>query len=129
MRLLPRLAAALACLAPALIAGCGDDGGSEPGSGGPNTVVMSDYEYHPRDVHVRRGQTLTVVNEGGIAHNLTIERGPDPRDETDRLAGTDSFLKGDSEQLRVDLTPGRYVMVCTVPGHRELGMVGTLAVE
>ena len=45
------------------------------------------------------------------------------------LAGTDSFLKGDSEHLRVDLPPGRYVMVCTVPGHRELGMVGTLAVR
>ena len=129
MRLLPRLAAALACLAPALIAGCGNDDGPAPSSREPNTVVMSDYEYHPPDVQVRRGQTLTVVNEGGIAHNLTIERGPDPRDETDRLAGTDSFLKGDSEQLRVDLAPGRYVMVCTVPGHRELGMVGTLAVE
>jgi plastocyanin len=128
MRPLP-LAAALACLAPALIAGCGDDDGSAPVARGPNTVVMTDYEYHPRDVRVRRGQTLTVLNEGGIAHNLTIERGPDPRDETDRLAGTDSFLKGDSEQVRVDLTPGRYVMVCTVPGHRELGMVGTLAVR
>jgi plastocyanin len=128
MRPLP-LAAALACIAPALIAGCGDDGGSSPVTPGPNTVVMSDYEYHPRDVRARRGQTLTVLNEGGIAHNLTIERGPNPRNETDRLAGTDSFLNGDSEQLRVDLAPGRYVMVCTVPGHRELGMVGTLAVR
>jgi plastocyanin len=127
MRLLPRLAAALACLVPALTVGCGDD--ESPVTGGPNTVVMTDYAYHPRDVRVRRGQTLTVVNEGGIAHNLTIERGPNPRDETERLAGTDSFLKGDSTHLRVDLTPGRYVMVCTVPGHRELGMVGTLAVR
>jgi plastocyanin len=129
MRLLPRLAAALACLAPALIAGCGDDGGSATTSRGPNTVVMTDYAYHPRDVRVRRGQTLTVVNEGGIAHNLTIERGPNPRDETERVAGTDSFLKGDRAHLRVNLTPGRYVMVCTVPGHRELGMVGTVAVR
>jgi uncharacterized cupredoxin-like copper-binding protein len=129
MRLLPRLAAALACVAPALIAGCGDDSGSATASRGPTTVVMTDYAYHPRDLRVRRDQTLTVVNEGGIAHNLTIERGPNPRDATERLAGTDSFLKGDSEQLRVDLTPGRYVMVCTVPGHRELGMVGTLSVR
>jgi plastocyanin len=127
MRPLPRLAAALACLAPALIVGCGDDEG--PVTDRPDTVVMSDYAYHPRDVRVRRGQTLTVVNDGGIAHNLTIERGPNPRDETERVAGTDSFLKGDSAHLRVDLPPGRYVMVCTVPGHRELGMVGTLAVR
>jgi plastocyanin len=129
MRLLPRLAVALACLAPALIAGCGDDGGAATNHRGPNTVVMTDYAYHPRDLRVLRGQTLTVVNEGGIAHNLTIERGTNPGEETERLAGTDSFLKGDTEHLRVDLTPGRYVMVCTVPGHRELGMVGTLAVR
>lgn len=129
MRPLPRLAAALACLAPALIAGCGGDDGSAPVARGPNTVVMTDYAYHPRELRVRRGQTVTVVNEGGIAHNLTIERGPNPRAKTDRLAGTDSFLKGDTEQLRVDLTPGRYVMVCTVPGHRELGMVGALMVR
>jgi plastocyanin len=129
MRPLPRLTAALASITPALIAGCGDDDRSAPAAGRPNTVVMSDYEYSPRDLRVRRGRTVTVVNEGGIAHNLTIERGPDPRDETDRLAGTDSFLKGDSERLRVDLAPGRYVMVCTVPGHRELGMVGTLTVR
>ena len=120
MRPLPRLMA-IAVSAVAL-AGCGG-GDSAPVPRGPGTVVMTDYEFHPRDVRVRRGQTLTVLNDGGIAHNLTVERG------SDRLAGTSSFLKGDSEQLRVDLTPGRYVIVCTVPGHRELGMVGTLAVR
>jgi uncharacterized cupredoxin-like copper-binding protein len=129
MRPLPRLALLLLCLVPPLLGGCGDDGGSEPAARGPSTIVMSDYEYRPRDVRVRRGQTLTVLNDGGIAHNLTLERGPNAREETDELAGTASFLKGDSEQLRVDLPPGRYVMVCTVPGHRELGMTGSLTVR
>ena len=49
---------------------------------------MTDYEFHPRDVRVRRGETLTVLNDGGIAHNLKVERGPDPRKETAELAGT-----------------------------------------
>jgi uncharacterized cupredoxin-like copper-binding protein len=31
--------------------------------------------------------------------------------------------------LALDLPPGRYAMVCTVPGHRELGMTGTLEVR
>jgi uncharacterized cupredoxin-like copper-binding protein len=78
---------------------------------------------------VGRGQSLTVLNQGGIAHNLKVERGPDPREDTDELAGTTSFLKGDRERLRIDLPPGRYVMVCSVPGHRDLGMFGTLAVR
>ena len=129
MRPLPRLALLLLCLAPPLLGGCGGDDGSQPAARAPGTVVMSDYEYSPRDVRVRRGQTLTVLNDGGIAHNLTVERGPNAREETDELAGTASFLKGDSERLRVDLPPGRYVMVCTVPGHRELGMTGSLTVR
>jgi plastocyanin len=126
----PVRAAAVACLAASVLAGCG--GGDEDGSQAAraaNTVVMSDYEFRPRDVQVDRGTTLTVLNEGGIAHNLKVERGPNPRRETDELAGTPSFLKGDSEQLRIDLPPGRYVMVCSVPGHRELGMTGSLTVR
>ena len=118
MRPLPTLLATCALV----LAGCGD-GDSAPVARGPGTVVMTDYEFHPRDVRVRRGDTITIVNDGGIAHNLTVERG------SDRLAGTSSFLKGDSEKLTVDLTPGRYEMVCTVPGHRELGMVGTFTVR
>jgi plastocyanin len=126
MRPLPALVAG--CLAAALLAGCGDDDdvlSSVP----PGTVVMTDYEFHPRHLRVGRGQSLTVLNQGGIAHNLKVERGPDPREDTDELAGTTSFLKGDRERLRIDLPPGRYVMVCSVPGHRDLGMFGTLAVR
>jgi plastocyanin len=118
--------AALACAVFAF-AGCGDD--SEPPPPGAREVVMTDYAYDPKNLTVDRGETLTVVNEGGIAHNLTIERGPDPRNETQELTGTSSFLKGKRENLKVDLPPGRYAMVCTVPGHRELGMTGTLRVR
>ena len=127
MRRLPPVV--LACLAASLLAGCGADDESSAVPRARNTVVMSDYEFHPRDVRVRRGETLTIVNDGGIAHNLKVERGPDPRKETDELAGTTSFLKGDSEQLKIDLTPGKYVLVCSVPGHREIGMTGTLTVR
>jgi plastocyanin len=127
MRRLPPVV--LACLAASLLAGCGADDDSAAVVGAPNTVVMTDYEFHPRDVRVRRGETLTVVNEGGIAHNLKVELGPDARKETDELTGTSSFLKGDSEQLQINLPPGKYVLVCTVPGHRELGMTGTLKVR
>ena len=119
----------LACVAAALLVGCGGGYEADVSAAGPGTVVMTDYAFHPRDVHVRRGQTVNVLNQGGIAHNLKVERGPNPRRETDELAGTPSFLKGDTEQLRIDLEPGRYVMVCSVPGHRELGMTGRLTVR
>ena len=69
------------------------------------------------------GDALTVLNEGGIAHNLTVERGPV------QVAGTASFLAGDRERLRIDMPPGRYRILCTVPGHERLGMTGTLTVR
>ena len=84
---------------------------------------MTEYEFDPATRPCAAARELTVRNEGEIAHNLTVERGPDPRG--DGAGGTDSFLGGKSEKLKVDLAPGRYAMVCTVPGHRELGMVGT----
>jgi plastocyanin len=120
--------AALAC-AVLIGVGCGSDDSSEPPPPGARTVVMTDYAYDPKNPTVDRGDTISVVNEGGIAHNLTIEKGPNPRRDTEELTGTSSFLAGKRENLEIDLPPGRYAMVCTVPGHRELGMTGTLRVR
>ena len=118
MKLLPLLLLPAACWAAAC-------GGSDepPRPPGPNEIVMTEYEFDPRDATVRRGTELTVRNEGEIAHNLTVERGGE------ELIGTDSFLGGKSEKLKVDIAPGRYTMVCTIPGHDQLGMVGTMRVE
>jgi plastocyanin len=134
----------VALLVP-VAAGCGgDDGGGDATTaetattetGGADgaaakalTVSMDEYSFDPDDATISRDGTMTVENSGNIAHNLTIERGPDPKKKTAKLAGTDTFLGGKSEDLRVNLDPGEYALVCTVPGHRELGMVGTLTVE
>lgn len=72
---------------------------------------------------------MTVRNDGQIAHNLVIERHQDPLAKPEKLIGTDTFLGGRSKRLKVDLAAGRYTMVCTVPGHRQLGMYGTLTVR
>jgi plastocyanin len=103
-------------------------GGTDQPSGppGPNEVVMTEYEFTPRNATVKSGAALTVRNDGEIAHNLTIEPS---RSSGEKLIGTDSFLGGRSEKLKVDIPAGRYAMVCTVPGHLQLGMAGTLRVE
>jgi plastocyanin len=124
---------AVALLNPTGCGGTEDEGaeGPEPSVPRPETVevAMSEYEFSPSDPSVERGTALTVTNEGRIAHNLTIERGPDPTQRSERLAGTSTFGQRQSEKLRVDLKPGRYALVCTVPGHRQLGMVGTITVR
>jgi plastocyanin len=93
-------------------------------------VAMREYKFEPKNLVVKYGSTITVTNEGEVAHNLTIERGPNPRIRSEKLTGTSTFIGGGSEPLQIRLPPGRrYSMICTVPGHRELGMVGTVRVK
>jgi plastocyanin len=131
------LALVLVMLAVVLGSGCGGDDDddesattnttatqpADSGAGGAETVSMKEYEFDPSDVSVEQGSTVTVDNEGNIAHNLTVERG------SKKVAGTSTFLGGKSERLKVDVDPGKYTMVCTVPGHEELGMKGTFTVK
>jgi uncharacterized cupredoxin-like copper-binding protein len=138
------LALFAAVLAVALATGCGGDSGSDtsatttgtttgtatkPAGGGTTTVTLDEFTIEPKDLTVSRGATLDVKNDGAVAHNLTIEKGPDPTEKSKKLAGTSTFLGGNSEKLDVNLAPGKYAMVCTVSGHRDAGMVGTITVK
>ena len=93
------------------------------------TVSMKEYIFIPENLEVKRGTTLDVKNDGQIAHNLTIENSPDPEKAGAKLAATSTFLPGKEEKLTVDLNPGKYSFVCTVPGHRDQGMKGRIAVK
>jgi uncharacterized cupredoxin-like copper-binding protein len=44
------------------------------------------------------------------------------------LGATPSF-QGGSKSLTLNLEPGTYKFYCTVPGHRQAGMEGTLTVR
>lgn len=61
---------------------------------------------------------ITMPNESPIDHNIAIE------DDVGEVVGT-----GGESTIEVDLDPGEYEYLCTVPGHAEGGMIGTLAVE
>jgi uncharacterized cupredoxin-like copper-binding protein len=117
----------LLLLVPAPLAAATGCGGydNQSGPAGAGEIVMTEYRFNPRDATVKGGTELNVRNEGQIAHDLTLEQ----PGSNQRVIGTDTFLGGDGGKLRVDLPPGRYKMVCTVPGHEERGMVGTLRVR
>lgn len=65
--------------------------------------------------------TLRSVNPQVVPHNIAIDA-PDP------VEG-EVVTDGGVSEITVELEPGTYEFYCSVPGHREAGMVGTLTVE
>lgn len=119
----------------AFVGGCGGDDGGDNGNGAerepkgntgtaPQRVEMSEFSFSPEKVRVKRGDGILAVNVGSSPHNLTIERS-----KGRELAATKDISADAMERLPVDVEPGDYTLVCTVPGHREAGMVGKIAVE
>jgi FtsP/CotA-like multicopper oxidase with cupredoxin domain len=85
-------------------------------------VMLSDFAIEPADIEVSAGTdiTFTVMNHGPSPHTFGIVVGG----ETIETANIDADA---SATLEVPaLEAGTYDTLCTVPGHDQLGMVGTL---
>jgi plastocyanin len=132
------LALLLAAATIAFVAGCGGDDDEEPvatetaaeePAGGGQPVEMNEYEFIPNDITTSAGDSITAENTGQIPHNFTIAEGEDPEQAGAELAATEDIQPGESGELTVDVEPGQYSIICTIPGHAEQGMVGTIEVE
>lgn len=66
--------------------------------------------------------TFEFANPSSVPHDFNIERGGET------IVGTEVITRGE-ETLTVDLEPGEYAYYCSVGGHRQAGMEGTLTVE
>jgi plastocyanin len=67
--------------------------------------------------------TVDFENASSTGHNVEIE---DASGED--VAGTDTITAGKTSTT-ADLEPGTYTFYCSVPGHREAGMEGTITVK
>lgn len=105
----------------------GDVGWSEDARGltvpGAEEVVVRarDFSFSPSTVRIDAGTpvNITLVNEGNVAHDLTI---PELDVQVVAGPGTRASTGFTSESA------GEYRFECTVPGHAEAGMVGHLLV-
>lgn len=105
----------------------------EAGNDRAVTVTARDLTFSPDTLTLEAGARvrLTLINEGTLEHDMTVE---------DLIAGDRSISAvGDAhgqirtragERVTVDFTPktGTYEFYCSVPGHRQAGMIGTLRV-
>jgi len=64
---------------------------------------------------------IEFTNNSPIAHNFTLLRGS-------VTAGTATF-KGGKRILSTTLPAGKYQYICTVAGHAQAGMSGTLTIN
>jgi plastocyanin len=66
--------------------------------------------------------TINLDNPAAVEHDVAIEA------DGEEIAKSDLVSEG-TTSVSAELDPGEYVFYCSVPGHREGGMEGTLTVE
>lgn len=103
-------------------------GGGQQGGGGATLSFEADpngeLAYTATSATTEAGEvTIDFKNPQGLSHDVAIE---DSSGET--VAQTDVIGEGETS-AQANLKAGKYTFYCSVPGHREAGMEGTLTVE
>jgi plastocyanin len=103
---------------------------AEGGSAGSGSAI--DIEANPegqlafeeKSATAKAGKdTINFTNESPVPHDVKIEN-----ENGEEVGGTEIVSEG-SESAEVELKPGTYTFYCSVPGHRQAGMEGTLTVK
>jgi uncharacterized cupredoxin-like copper-binding protein len=145
--LLPALATGLLALA-----GCGSSSGSSSSSSTETTAASSpatststssstpapavastlsvaanpegQLSFDTKSLSAKAGKvSIDFTNKASLAHNLTVES------SSGAVVGATPTFEGASKTLAVTLKAGTYKFYCSVPGHRQAGMEGTITVQ
>jgi len=108
----------------------GGEGKSESSGGGAVSTLAIEADpggqlaFTTTEATAKAGKvTIDFNNPQGLPHDVKIES-----ESGKQLGGTETVSDG-STSATVDLKPGTYTFYCSIPGHREAGMEGTLVVK
>jgi plastocyanin len=114
--------------APAATSSSSSSAAAAP-SGGGNTITNSAdpsgaLKFTQSSLTAKAGKdTLKFTNSAPEMHDMTIAT------SSGTVVGKTPVFQGGTKTVSVTLKPGKYVFYCSVPGHRQGGMQGTLTVS
>lgn len=125
-----------------LLVACGR---SDESSNGITISVDDNFRYSPSTFSVRAGQpvTLTFQNKSSVEHSFNILKGGEELEHVLEEAHDEEALHeelffemhavapGNSETktFTAPSEPGDYVVFCSISGHAEAGVTGTMKVS
>jgi plastocyanin len=84
---------------------------------------VGNLEFTKSKLTAKAGKVeIDFTNMSPVPHNVAIEA-------NGKTLGETKVLTQGSDSATVNLKPGTYTYFCTIPGHREAGMEGTLTVK
>jgi plastocyanin len=102
---------------------------SSPAAAGAGTALKlaanpsGQLSYNTKQLAAKTGKvTITMTNMSPLEHNVTVAKGG-------TVLGATPTFQGGIKTLTLNLKPGTYTFYCSVPGHRQAGMEGTLTVS
>ncbi|HEU5141699.1 MAG TPA: plastocyanin/azurin family copper-binding protein [Solirubrobacterales bacterium] len=109
--------------------GAATNGGGGGGQGGGSTLAIEadpsgGLAFTSDNLEAEAGQvTVEFENPQPVGHDADIE------DSSGKVLIDTEIVTESSDTATGNLKPGKYVFFCSVPGHREGGMEGTLTVK
>ena len=99
------------------------------GGGSTNLAIAANpsgsLAYDKKTLSAKAGKvTITMTNMAPLGHNITIQKGTNGS-----VLGATPTFQGGTKSVSLNLKAGTYTFYCSVPGHRQGGMVGTLTVS
>lgn len=105
------------------LAACGG-GGDDVGSAADvdadvSTTGTDGLKFDPDTLEASAGEiSVALTSESGVNHDFVVD------DET-----VVDVPRGQTDVGTIELEEGEYTFWCSIPGHRQAGMEGTLVVE